>query len=193
MPMSQILIERAGAVKPDGDDQLVVRLKQGDVAALDRIVERFWVAILRYTLKLLGDRDAAEDAVQETFLRLWNERATLRTLSVRSYLYRVARNVAFDELRKRRVRVRWLTGELAQQAAAREEPEVAGGQTELYDAVRVAINTLPTRRREAFTLVYLHDLSYRQVAEIMRISPETVKKQITLALADLRTLMKSRL
>jgi RNA polymerase sigma-70 factor (ECF subfamily) len=191
--MSQILIERAGAVKPDGDDQLVVRLKQGDVAALDRIVERFWVAILRYTLKLLGDRDAAEDAVQETFLRLWNERATLRTLSVRSYLYRVARNVAFDELRKRRVRVRWLTGELAQQAAAREEPEVAGGQTELYDAVRVAINTLPTRRREAFTLVYLHDLSYRQVAEIMRISPETVKKQITLALADLRTLMKSRL
>jgi len=188
--MPQPLPDRPVAVSSDTDEELVARLKRSEVTALDEILGRYWPAMLRYSVKLIGDRDAAEDVVQETFLRLWRERNGLRTFALRSYLYRIAHNLVLDELRKRQVRRRWFAAESAQQRVVSYELEERSERADLYNVVRAAIESLPARRREAFTLAYLHGHTYRQVAEVMGISPETVKKQITLALADLRLLVK---
>jgi len=172
---------------------LVRRLAAGDVAALEELMGTYWRVLVLYAGRLLGgDVDAARDIAQEAFVRVWERRAGLEPGSVKSYLYRLTRNLALDEFRKRDVRNRW--------RAASESPEAwpptplqLVEREELGRAVDSAINALSPRRREAFTLAYLHRLSYSAVAEIMGVSPATVKNQLAAALAELReTLQTSR-
>lgn len=127
-------------------------------------------------------------------MRLWHGRHRLKTLAIGAYLYRVAHNVALDELRKQRVRSRWL-------ASARYslDAEIAFGPVEEYEQVELkialdrALQALPIRRREVFVLAYLHNRSYREIAETLGISVATVKNHIAAALADLRNELRSSL
>jgi RNA polymerase sigma-70 factor, ECF subfamily len=135
----------------------------------------------------LGSRDAAEDAVQEVFVRVWAHRAQLRPYtSPRAYLYRVLRNLITDDFRRRRLRERW--AEARQHEPAPEPPtpvaELEAGQ--LAAAARRAIAALPERRRDVFVLAHLQGLSYRDVAEALGITRRTVANHMTLALRELR-------
>jgi len=168
------------------DLELMGRLQSGDPSALDALVELYWPRLVAYVDKLLGSIDAAEDVVQSAFVRLWEARASWKpTGAPHAYLYRIARNLALDERKWRRVRKSWLKRERAWSRAA-PSPEVIAMDLELAVAMKQAIETLPERRREVFTLARLHDLSYREVAEIMGISTATVANQLALCLAHLR-------
>jgi len=168
----------------DGDAGLIARLRQGDATALDALLREYWRPLHRYATRLLQDSDLAQDLVQETFVRLWLKRMQLEPGSLRSFLYRVLHNLALDDLRKRQVRNRSLRRLVAEGPDEVVEPIEARPQVET--AVTTAINALPARRREAFVLAYLHQLSYREIAEVMQVSPATVKNQIAAALVQLR-------
>jgi RNA polymerase sigma-70 factor (family 1) len=169
----------------DGD--ITSRLVRGDTSALAPALDLYWDALNRYALRLVGDRDAANDMAQEAFVRLWEGRAVLRSASVGSYLYRVVHNLSVDELRKRAVRVRWLARlEESLFAPAAPGPAEEFDRRELGTAIDRALNTLPPRRREVFIMAYVHSLSYHEIADIVGISPATVKNHIAAALAGVR-------
>ncbi len=169
----------------DGD--ITSRLVRGDSSALVPALDMYWTALNRYAFRLVGDRDAANDMAQEAFVRLWEGRAALTSASIGPYLYRVVHNLSVDELRKRAVRGRWLarleTTLFTQSAAG---PAEEFDRRELGTAIDGALNTLPARRREVFVLAYVHSLSYHEIADIVGISPATVKNHIAAALAGLR-------
>lgn len=167
------------------DSSLIARLAAGDVAAFEEAIRRYWSGIARFAVRTLGDRETANDVAQETFIRLWQTRGDLRHTLLRAYLFRVARNLALDELRKRSVRSRFADEQrTVGDAAATADSELV--DRELHDDIERAIGALTARRREAFTLAYLHQLSYKEVAEIMGTSTATVRNQISAALGDLR-------
>jgi len=176
----------------DQDHLLLSRLRRGDVAALGIVLERYWAPIVRYVLGILNSRDAAEDIAQETFVRLWERReAWGLDGSVRALLFRVARNLGLDELRRQAARER--TARSAPRTPLRLTPDEELESLELGTLIARAVNALPERRREVFILVHHHGLSYRETAEVLGLSPQTVANHLTMALTDLRRLLTPRL
>jgi len=178
---------------PSAESELVERLRRDDETALDRLLEDRWRALVAYVLGRVGDVELAKDIAQEAFVRLWERRNTLDPgRSVVAYLYQVARRRAIDELRRQAVHARWAARErgMVSGATAGDLPLHRLTERELLRAVKRAIAALPGRRREAFTLVHVQDLSYQQAAEVMGSAPQTVANQVAAALAQLRGALK---
>ncbi|MGH7554201.1 MAG: RNA polymerase sigma factor [Longimicrobiales bacterium] len=89
------------------------RVRRGEEAALDALLRRYWRPLVAFSLGFVRDLDNAEDVVQEAFVRVWQRRCDWQPNgSVRSYLYRVTRNISLNERRAREVRDRWQTNRL---------------------------------------------------------------------------------
>lgn len=169
------------------DRHLMGGVRLGEASAFDELLRIYWDPLVSYADSLLESIDAAEDVVQETFIRVWERRSDWSARgSVRSYLYRITRTVALNEHRRRRVRKKWLgRGRVEKPSASPTPLQMVEGE-EMDVAIDEALAALPDRRREVFTLARLHDLSYREIADLMQISPQTVANQMSAALADLR-------
>jgi len=169
------------------DDSLMHRIQSGDHGALDEALSLYWIPLVRYASGFLGSSDAAEDAAQEVFVRLWRHRHEWSaTESLRAYLYRILRNHLLNERRAQRVRSRWRERVLRKRLRDPATPVEIAEHGELSEAVRAALDALPPRRREVFTLARFHGLSYREIAETLDVSPQTVANQMSAALTTLR-------
>jgi RNA polymerase sigma-70 factor (ECF subfamily) len=171
--------------KAQSDHELALRLRRGDSAALNAVLETHWTPLVDYVASLGVDRDTAEDVVQQTFVRLWERRKALKVEgSLCGLLFRIARNLCFDGCRRRK----------AHERAVRSSVDLVVSQTPHEDFVRrefqsileAAIDALPQRRREVFLLVRHHGFSHREVADALDLAPQTVANHLGLALADLR-------
>lgn len=181
-----------GAVCQDYDDtQLMEGIRSGDVACFERLVGRYWGPTIRYARYLGCDSDPAYDVTQEAFTRLWERRAGWSPSgSVRVWLFRTARNLVIGQHRKRKVRAHFaLHARFLDESRAPRTPLQETEALELSAAISDAVKQLSPRRREVFTLFHLQGLSYREVAEIMDIRPQTVANFLHAALADLRRIL----
>ena len=167
------------------DQDLVLRLRNGDADALETALREHWNHVVNYVSSLGVDRDTAEDVAQQAFVKLWERREALNSEgSLRGLLCRIARNSCFDILRRLK----------ASDRAAFHIAESFNGSTPHDDAVRgelmsiieSAVNALPLRRREVFVLIRYHGLSHREVAKVLDLAPQTVANHLGMALADLR-------
>jgi RNA polymerase sigma-70 factor (family 1) len=172
-----------------GEDErsLVRELKAGDDAALGALIERHWVDLIQYAVRFVETQDQAEDIVQEAFVRLWSERTTWRrNQTLRPVLFRIARNLALNEKRRRGNFRRWMRSFRWSERDPRPSPHRQMRQAELVEIVREAVDALPERRREIFLLVRSHQMTYREAGEVLGIAPQTVANQMTKAVEDLR-------
>jgi RNA polymerase sigma-70 factor (ECF subfamily) len=167
------------------DFELLPRIRNGDEAALATLLERYWKPVVRYVAGFLGGADAAEDAAQEAFVRLWERRETLKPSgSVRGLLFRMARNAALDEGRRRGARER---ADAYAPEVPISTPADALENTELGGIIAAAVDALPEQRRDVFVLVRHHGLSYKEASQVLDLAPQTVANHLCMALADLRT------
>ena len=175
----------AGLPAPSAADLEVMNaLQRDDPRALQRLVDCYWQGLLCYVKRILGDVDTGEDVVQEAFVRLWEERARWWvSSSPKAVLYRIARNLALNELKAAGFRERQLerTGETSTSPTPIQLLECE----ELHQAVTQAVNALPPRRREVFMLARFHGMSHREIAQTLEIAPQTVANQMATALATL--------
>lgn len=177
------------------DTDLMHRICGGDTSALDELVRLYWSPVVRYSMGIVRCPDAAEDIAQQVFIQLWKQRSSWEaTGTVQAYLYRVARNLSLNERRRGLIRFRWLEWMVRQPQRGEPRPDQLLEKQELEAQIDAAIAALPQRRREAFILARFHDLTYREIAEVMEVSPQTVANQISAALATLRrALARSKL
>lgn len=168
------------------DDALAAAIARDDALALDALISRFWVPLTTYVARIVDDMPLAEDVVQRTFMGVWRDRETWAPRSVRAFLFRSARNHALDEIRSDRARVLREAGASRENNRPPRQPDGLLEESRIADAVNHAIQRLPERRREAFTLIHLKGLSYEEVASIMGISTKTVGHHISAALGELR-------
>ena len=161
-------------------------LAAGDHSALEELLWEYWRPVLGYATRMLGDPDSASDVAQETFVKVWDRRGEWSGGSLRGYLFRVARSVVVDELRRvdARRRAEAKSPMLFRPGLPTPDQDFRDG----FLAARMdqAIQALPARRRETFTLAYLQGFSYEEVSEIMQVSVKTVGNQLTSALRELR-------
>jgi len=165
---------------------LIARAKLGDLDAFDQIMRLHQKQVLMTALRLLGNMEDAQDAAQETFLRLYKSMNLLPdVVEMKSWLYRVTVNICNDVHRQRgRRKTEPLTG--LDPLSSHPDPEKAWSEVERGQLVEMALKTLPEKERAAVVLRDVQGLSTREVAEILGSSEVTVRSQISVARGKLK-------
>ena len=169
----------------DPDFELVVRAGQGDPAAAQALVARRLPRIKGLAARMLGDDTEAEDVAQETFLRAWKQAPKWREGAARfdTWLHRVAMNLCYDRLRRRRETP---MAEPPEQVDAGFAPDRGLLAADVGRRVAAALQALPERQREALVLCHYQELSNIQAAEIMRVSVEALESLLSRGRRSLR-------
>jgi RNA polymerase sigma-70 factor, ECF subfamily len=173
------------------DDVLIGRIAQGDRLAMQVLYGRHHVRVFRFGLRLVRDEQIAEDLISEVFLDVWRQAGKFEGRSaVSTWLLAITRFKALSALRRRK------DGELDDEAAnaiedTSDDPEVAVTKKDTGDALRRCLTALSAEHREIVDLVYYHEKSVEQVAEIVGIPENTVKTRLFYARKKLAELLKS--
>jgi RNA polymerase sigma-70 factor (ECF subfamily) len=170
------------------DASLVVLVQQGNEQAFSQIYERYKGVLYIHAVKMLKDRDEAQDVIQELFTKLWHKRDSLQiNTNISAYLYTAVRNRILDifshgkivSVHQQSLQNFINQGEYQTDNYIREK--------ELSFLIESEISALPPKMKEVFELSRKEHLSYLQIAEQLEISENTVRKHITKALARLRS------
>jgi RNA polymerase sigma-70 factor, ECF subfamily len=173
------------------DDVLIGRIAQGDRLAMQQLFARHHVRMYRFVLRLVGDATRAEDLISEVFLDVWRQADRFEGRSaVSTWLLAIARFKALSALRKRSDKV------LDEETAAgiedpSDDPEVAVQKRDKGEILRKCLSSLSPEHREIIDLVYYHEKSVEEVAEIVKIPENTVKTRMFYARKRLGELLKA--
>lgn len=140
-------------------------------------VKPYEQALRAYLLRRFPTLPDHDDLVQETYTRLLRARETGRLTYVKAFLFTAARNVAIDVFRRRRVAAAEPICEFAEMPVLEESPDVptAIDRQQRLELLIEAVTALPERCREVMMLRHLDGLAYKEIAQRLGISPETVK------------------
>ncbi|MBX2991447.1 MAG: RNA polymerase sigma-70 factor [Bacteroidetes bacterium] len=172
----------------EDDKPLLERLRNSDMEAFRLLFEKYQPILFRYALASIRDPDTAHDIVQETFLRVWNHRTSLKPdLSFIAYLFRISGNLVRDHAKHREVRSRLETNIPPAAPSLQDNPETASHSNMLQEKIAEVIQTkLPVKCREVFLLSRIEGLSNTEIGAALNISVKTVENQITRAQKILR-------
>ncbi len=145
-------------------------LKAGepDIPDLEAAIERYQAALLRYAARVIKNPDAAQDVVQEVFIRLhenWH-RVRKQPAALKNWLYRTTHNAAVDYIR-RESRLRFLHERQSTDPASQPDQEVLHHFNEREALVFEHINALKPKEREVLVLRLLEGMSYRDIAGVL--------------------------
>ena len=173
------------------DATLVERSRNGDLEAFNQIVRRYQLRVYNLAARILGDRTAAEDVAQDTFVSAYKALARFRGGSLRAWLLRIASNLCYDRLRSAKRRPEQSLDEAMESPGfhvpSRDpSPEQQAISREIHDHVQRAILELPFDQRNTIMLVDVQGLSYQEAAEAMDVSMGTVKSRLSRARAAVR-------
>jgi RNA polymerase sigma-70 factor (ECF subfamily) len=174
------------------DAALIQSIADGNRDAMRVLFARYKVRIYRFLLRFIADNSAAEDLVSEVFLDVWRQAAGFQGRSqVGTWLLAIARNKALSTLRRRS------TEELDEDAAAAVEdpgnnPEVTMQNRQQSEILRNCLTNLSPAHREVIDLVYYHEKSIDEVAEIIGVPHNTVKTRMFYARKQMGELMAAQ-
>src|SRR3954468_3361404 len=178
------------------DEELLADFQQGDGGAFKRLLARHKAPLYTFLVRMLGDREKAEDLAQETFLRIvkgaqaWEHRSRFQ-----SWMYAIARNLCADRARRDRFRkTESLDAEVDAGGATildgvpdpGPSPDRAAESERLRPLLQRALLSLPAEQREVFVLREQAGLPFREIAEIVSANENTVKSRMRYALSGLR-------
>ncbi len=173
------------------DEALIGRIAKGDKLAMQVLYSRHHVRVYRFTLRLIGDASKAEDILSEVFFDVWRQAGRFEGKSqVTTWLLAIARFKALSALRRRSEE------ELDDEKAANledtsDDPEVAAQKKDKSEILRACMTSLSQEHREIIDLVYYHEKSVEEVAEIVGIPENTVKTRMFYARKKLAELLKA--
>ena len=172
------------------DSELLDRIREGDPAALQGIIDRHWDRLVEFAARLSGCRDSAADIAQRALIRFWERRTSWRSGSEpRLILYTLVRHEAFNEMKSDRARHR-RAGKSKPLQQVVPTPAETFAEAELLRVLNRAIGDLPPRRREALILARFHDMTHADIAKLMGLTPRTVTNHISTALGDLEEVLR---
>jgi RNA polymerase sigma-70 factor (ECF subfamily) len=163
------------------DEDLMTAVASGDETALAALIDRYAASVHAYLLRHSGNRDDADDLLQETWVRVARSAKRFDTARrFRSWLYGIATNLARDLFRRRMTRERALRDLAAHPSAASSANSVECGE------LRERIAELPENMRAVLLLRYYEGMSEAEMAEILDIPRGTIKSRLHAALRRLR-------
>jgi RNA polymerase sigma-70 factor (ECF subfamily) len=182
----------------DIDEELVGRLAQGDLSALETLYGRYARPVFSLALRILGDNADAEEVTQDVFERVWRHAPTFDAERGRfgTWLMSMTHHVAIDKVRKRQRRPQTVQGEAAERVAlVLPDPVADVSESTLRNIeaqqVRRALHSLPPSQQQAIELAYFGGLSHLEIAAALGDPLGTVKARIRRGMERLRSALES--
>jgi RNA polymerase sigma factor (sigma-70 family) len=149
--------------------------------------------LICYTARITECRDTAEDIIQESFIILSREVQQQHIENPRAFLFRVAKNLAFDHLKHKKVTDNYVQAQYPLLESTIEAPSIEQlmADNQDIDMMRQVIDELPPRCRDTFILNKMHEMSYGEVAQYTGISESGVEKHIMKGLRHCRSRLKN--
>ena len=176
----------------DADQDLISLVRERDAHAFATLYDRHARAAYSLAYRMIGERQAAEDLVQDAFLKLWRGASSYRPErgNVRSWLLAIVHNQAIDQIRSSASRRR--TQEKVEASAPRFQPSEAFAESwrnARRDRVREALRSLPEEQLRVLELSYFGGFKHAEIAELLGLPLGTVKGRMRLGLQKLRGLL----
>jgi RNA polymerase sigma-70 factor (family 1) len=168
------------------DSHLVELWRSGNEKAYQALFDRYFYRLYSYTLKLVPDKRVSEEIVMDVMLAIWQKRDHLNcSLSLSAYLYKSVRNRLIDHLRKQQV----TTVSLELSAVEPPSSSITDGRIlhkELESLYRTSLNRLPPQKKRIFTMSREEGSSYKEIADRLQLSKNTVENHMVAALRLLK-------
>lgn len=189
--------QRPVAAVDQSDRELVQQVTQGNQQAVAALYERYATPAFSLALRVVGDRESAEEIVQEAFLRVWNHAHSFDPQRGRfaSWLLSIIHNLAVNELRRRRSRPQAAPGTdemLVNLHETAPGPEDAAWAADRRATIRAALTQLPHAQRQAIELAFFRGLTQMEIAATLGHPLGTVKTRIRLGLQKLNHLLAAQ-
>ena len=175
------------------DENLISRFREGDKHAFDIVYYAYSEKLFAFVYKILKIRDDAKEIVQDVFVKLWENREKITSYALfNSYLFTIAYNTSIDLVRKRINEKKYLDylHSLQKNYLVDDIIDIIDYQ-DLNIQVEQLVEKLPLKQREVYKLSREHHLSYKEIAEKLKISVNTVENHISKALQFLRKNLKN--
>lgn len=171
------------------EDQVIVHFQGGEEKAFRHIFEMFNNRLVFFAKGIIDDSAAADDLVQDAFVKLWNKRADFKDLnSIKAFLYISIRNVSRNLYKHSKVEEKYLS--FLGDAIDQDPITLKIIEAEVLEEVLRAIKELPEGCRNVINLSYFEGLSNQEVADQLQVSINTVKTQKMRGLRSLRNLLQ---
>jgi RNA polymerase sigma factor (sigma-70 family) len=172
---------------PVDEEQMIALCRRGDLAGYRLVYDRYSGPLLRAAFRMLGRREDAEDAVQETFLKLFRGIGGFRSgARFSTYLFQILNNTCIDTIRKRK------PADTAAAAVQDVETLAAPSTDEQRHSLAEAVSRLPHQMKASFVLFAIEEFTQEEAAEILGISAGAVKTQVHRARKRLRAWLAGR-
>lgn len=181
------------AISPMDEFELIESFKNGDEFAFVGLYNRFKGPVFAFCFKMLMSREQAQDVMQETFLRVYENRdRLLKTASFRSWLFTIARNQCLNQIRMggRQINV---GQDVLERTAATETPFTRMDKSQQVEFVSALLGMLKPEYREVLVLREYQNLSYEEIAAVTRNSLSSVKSRLFKARKKLADVMQENL
>lgn len=183
------------------DTELMLRVKAGDDAAFDLLIERFRRPLIGFMYRMAHNQPVAEELAQEVFLRVYRSRQTYAAeAKFSTWLYRIATNLGLNHVRDTRA-------ERSQASVSLDEPDEESGRTldvadphraadeemireERLLAIRQRVEALPEKQRMAVLMHKYQEMDYREIARVLKMSESATKSLLFRAYETLRVTLK---
>ncbi|MET0399795.1 MAG: sigma-70 family RNA polymerase sigma factor [Longimicrobiaceae bacterium] len=186
------------------DSGVVAQFLAGEKRAFNELVERYQTRLLNFVYRTTGDRERAEDLVQETFIRVYRHLHRFdQTKKFSTWIYTIASNLAKNELRNRSrnplvlfqtIKKNWQDDDRPLQFEdLNSRPDDLYRKRHLRELVEESVAKLPAHHREVFVLRELEGKSYEEIAEITSTNLGTVKSRLNRARASFAELIEPKL
>lgn len=174
-------------ITPGEDTELMRRVQAGDEAALGALMQRWERPVKAVIGRLVLNAREAEDLAQETFVRVWQQRAKFNPQAeFRPWIFAIAVNLARNRLRWWRSRPEVSLDEWTESPTPTVTGATAAESREQADAIRAAIAALPPDMREAIVLFEYEGMSHAEIAVVVGATPKAVENRIRHARERLR-------
>lgn len=168
------------------DFLLLKKLKDGDVSAYKELFDVYYLPLCIYSLKFSNSIQQSEDIVQDLFMKFWDKKLYLHLDGgIKSYLYKAVKN---NTLLLKRKEAKYIFEEIEEEVFKifdNEFTEVSALEED-KKKLFIEVEQLPTKRKEVFKAIVLDGLKYKEVAEQLNVSLNTVKTHYSRALKQLR-------
>ncbi len=174
------------------DEELMELIKGDDPRlAFEELMVRYESRLVNFLNRYTGSLQTAENLTQETFLRIYKTRMAYEpTAKFKTYLYRIATNLAIDEFRKGQRRKEELKEDFSDKASDNPDPHNLAEQSERAKKVRESVMKLDEKHRSVLVMKWFEGLRYEQIAKILGVSVGTVKSRVHYALKKLEVDLK---
>lgn len=166
-------------------------IKNGDEKSFEILFHKYYKFLCQYAAKIINDDSAAEEIVQDFFVKIWEKRETLNIeTSVKNYLFRSVKNLCINYIQHNKTKYNYAK-KVISEIENNFSDDDSFPETELSQKIEESINSLPEKRKEIFRLSRQEGLKYQEIAEKLNISIKTVETQMSLAIKTLRDKLKN--